>query len=85
MFQCRALERPYDGGPPIAQSRLPPYLGMMMALGVFWLVAEICELGAAPWCEWGLLFWGFLALTHPKTINSLNLSLPPLHKKALTP
>lgn len=25
---------------------LPPYLGMMMALGSFWLVTEICDLGA---------------------------------------
>jgi len=25
---------------------LPPYLGMMMALGTFWLVTEICDLGA---------------------------------------
>eukprot|EP00439_Symbiodinium_sp_Y106_P040706 s363_g5.t1 len=30
---------------------LPPYLGMMMALGVFWLVAEICELGAVTDCD----------------------------------
>ncbi|CAE7318927.1 NHD2 [Symbiodinium natans] len=31
--------------PLFTGQRLPPYLGMMMALGVFWLVSEICDLG----------------------------------------
>ena len=38
---CRVL----IGDSFVRPSGLPPYLGMMMALGIFWLISEITGLG----------------------------------------